>query len=162
MCIENSYVSERSATEADMAVDTNAIDVSSDFLKYWTDFHTKLSASVATNGETNVVIGPIRDTSSPSLFVIVSNCGNYLLSECPVDRLEVQSFILPTRMKHNNACLGSDDFFATHLAMLRDISQITGLRFFPAISYRDQVDLLSRTPFASDLLANPDPDPETN
>jgi len=152
----------RGATEDDMAVDTNAIDVSSGFSKYWTDFHTKLSASVASNGETNVVIGLIRDTSSPSFFVIVSNCGNSILSECPVNRLDVQSFILPTRMKHNNACLGSDDFFATHLAMSRDISQITGLRFFPAISYRDQVDLLSRTGLSSKLLANPDPFPETD
>jgi len=147
-----------------MAVDTNAIDVSPAFLKYWTDFHKKLSESVSTNAETNVVIGPIRDiTSSPSLFVVVSNCRNYILSKCPsVSHLEVQTFILPTRMKHNNDCLSPEDFFATHLAMLRDITQITGLRFFPSTSYRDQVDLLSRTPFASDLIANPDPYPETD
>ncbi len=142
-----------------MAVDTNAIEVSTSFLNFWTDFHTKLSASVAFNGETNIVIGPIRDSSSSSLFVIVSNCHNNILSECSIDRLDVQSLILPTHLKYNQGCTSSDEFFNQHLAGLRDIVQITGLNFFPITTYRDQVDLVTRTPFASKLLVDPHPIP---
>ena len=140
---------------ADVAVDTNAIEVSSRFAKYWTDFKTKLSQSVTLNGETNVIVGPVRDSESPALFFIVSNCKNSPLAQCPIDQLDQQSFILPTHSKYNRDCISSEEFFTTNLAMLSDVEHVSNLQFFPVLPYRYRVDLLSRTCYASLLLANP-------
>ena len=140
-----------------MVVDTNAIEVSSRFTKYWGDFHDKLSQLIAQNGETNVIVGPVRDSASPALFFIVSNCKNSPLSQCPIDQLDQQSFILPTNSKYNRDCISSEDFFIHNLAMLRDVEIVSNLQFFPLLPYRYRVDLLSRTLFASQLLSNPVP-----
>lgn len=139
---------------ADVAVDTNAIEVSSRFFKYWTDFHAKLTQSIAQNGETNVIVGPVRDSISPALFFIVTNCKNSSLAQCPIDQLDQQSFIFPTYSKYNRDCIVSEEFFSTNLAMLRDIEYFSNLQFFPLLPYRYRTDLLSRTCYASLLLVN--------
>lgn len=140
-----------------MAVDTNAIEISANFEKYWIDFQSRLGHNVVLHGETNVIIGPIRDSSSPSLFIIVSNCNNSALADCGINQLNVQSFILPTHLRYNGGCIAFDDMYRVHIAGVRDVEQITGLHFFPTLSYRDKVDILSRTPFASSLLIEPRP-----
>jgi len=144
-------------TEGDVLIDTNAIEISAGFKKFWNDFHVKLGRTAASKGETNVIVGPILDSNSPSLFVIVSNCNRKALKNCSINQLDVQSFILPTHLKYNIDCMDSDDLFNAHLAGLRDVEQITGFHFFPALSYRDKVDLMSRTPFASKILVDPSP-----
>jgi hypothetical protein len=128
--------------------------VSSRFVKYWTDFHAKLAQSITQNGETNVIVGPVRDSISPALFFIVSNCKNSPLAQCPIDQLDQQSFILPTYSKYNRDCIASEEFFSTNLAMLRDVEHVSNLQFLAALPYRFRVDLLSRTCYASLLLSN--------
>ena len=146
---------EKGASVADVAVDSNAIEVYSRFAKYWGDFHDKISQLIAQNGETNVIVGPVRDSESPALFFIVSNCKNSPLAQCPIDQLDQQSFILPTHSKYNRDCISSEEFFTTNLAMLSDVEHVSNLQFFPVLPYRYRVDLLSRTCYASLLLANP-------
>ena len=142
---------------ADAAVDTNAIEISLGFKGFWSEFNARLGKSIEVHGETNVIVGPISDPNSPSLFIIVFNCNKKPLKNCSVNQLDIQSFILPTCLKYNGDCLDPDDFFNAHLAGLRDVEKITGLHFFPTLNYRDQVDLLARTPLASSILVNPAP-----
>lgn len=143
------------SSEDELAVDTNVIEISPHFEHLWIDFHTKLNQIVAVRGETNIIIGPIPDSYSPSIFFILSNCLSKKLKDCPAVDLDVQVFVFPTFVRYNRNCTGPEEFFQTNVAMLRDVVQITGLHFFPKLSYRDQVDLLSRTPFASRLLVDP-------
>lgn len=146
---------------ADLAVDTNAIEISKSFDTYWRDFHTLLNYCVNINGETNVITGPVLDSPSSGLFVIVSTCRSVgvALADCPIDQLDIQSFILPTNLRYSRNCIKSTKFFSTNLATLPDIEHLTGLRFFPSLSFGDKAEILSRTPLASTLLVDPDPSP---
>lgn len=143
---------------ADVAIDTNAIEISKYFEKYLNDFLALLITSVESNGETNVITGPVRNSPSPGLFVIVSTCRSALV-ECAVDELEFQSFIFPTNVRYSRDCIESGKFFSQNLVSLADVEHLTGIRFFPSLPYGDKADVLSRTPFASSLLVNPDPSP---
>lgn len=112
------------------------------------------------NGETNVIAGPVRNSISPGLFFIVSTClVENSLAECPIDQLDLQSFIFPTNLRYSRDCINSDKFFSNNLATLADVEHLTGLSFLPSLSYGDKADVLSRTPLASTLLVNPDPSP---
>lgn len=143
---------------ADVAVDTNAIEISKSFEKYWREFLILLNKSIESSGDTNVIMGPVRNSLSPGLFVIVSTC-QASLAGCPVDELDVQSFIFPTNVRYSRDCIDLDKFFSQNLATLADVEHLTGIRFFPSLSYGDKADVLSRTPLASSLLVNPDPSP---
>ncbi|KAI9555247.1 hypothetical protein GHT06_017762 [Daphnia sinensis] len=147
------------SNSADVAVDTNAIEISKPFETYWNEFHAMLNRSVETNGETNVIVGPVRDSPSPGLFFVVSTCrsNGVALADCPVDQLDMQSFIMPTNVRYSRDCIKFTAFFNAHLASLPDVEHLTGIRFFPALPYGDKADILSRTPLASTLLVNPDP-----
>ena len=149
---------------ADVAVDTNALEISLPFANYLNDFYDLLNGSVEANGNTNIITGPVRDSQSPGLFAIVSVCRtkDVLLADCPFNDLDMQAFILPTNLRYSGDCnnlFSSNDFFSTNLATLADIEHLTGIRFFPSLTYSNKVDLLSRTPLASTLLVNPDPSP---
>lgn len=142
-----------------MAVDTNALEVSTSYLKYWSALHNLLRGAVATNGETNVITGPVRDSPSSAQFFVVSTCltADASLASCPVDELDVQSFILPTNARYSRDCLGSGKYLGTHVASIHDVEHTTGLRLFPILSYDDKVRLESRSLLSSKLLVNPDP-----
>lgn len=118
-----------------------------------------LNRSVEANGETNVIVGPVRNSPSSGLFFIVSTCQavGVAVVDCPLDQLDMQSFIMPTNVRYSRKCINYTAFFNAHLASLPDVEHLTGIRFFPSLSYRDKADILSRTPLASTLLVNPDP-----
>lgn len=147
------------SNSADVAVDTNAIEISKPFETYWNEFHAMLNRSVESNGETNVIVGPVRESPSSGLFFIVSTCRSVgvALAECSIDQLDMQSFIMPTNVRYSRDCIKFTAFFNAHLASLPDVEHLTGIRFFPSLSYGDKADILSRTPLASTLLVNPDP-----
>lgn len=130
-------------------------------MKYWDGLHSSVKGLSQTGRGVNVVVGPARNTPSPSIFVIVSACDDQTasLENCPVASLDFQSFLLPTNSRYSQSCLDIDVFLRQHVATLRDIENHTGLRFFPELSYEDKTDLLSRTPLATMLLVNPDPSP---
>jgi hypothetical protein len=146
---------------ADLAVDTNAIEISNSFGTYWRDFHTMLNYCVNIHGETNVVTGPVRDSPSSGLFVIVSICRSVdvALVNCPSEELDIQSFIFPTSSRYSRDCIKSTKFFSTNLATLPDVEHLSGFRFFPSLSFGEKAEILSRTPLASTLLVDPDPSP---
>lgn len=146
----------------DISVDTNAIDVSSAFVKYWNGLHLLIEGLTSLNKTVNVIVGPARSSSpSPSVFVVVSTCTDETVSldECSVANLDFQSFLLPTNARHSRSCLNIDVFLRAHVATLRDIENLTNMKFFPRLTYSDKADLLSRTPLATMLLLNPDPSP---
>lgn len=142
----------------DMAIDTNALEVSTPYLKYWSSLHNLLRDSVAINGETNVVTGPVRDSPSSGQFFVVSTClSDASLGSCRVEELDVQSFILPTNARYSRDCFGTGKYLSTHVATIPDIEHTTGIRLFPNVSYGDKLHLTSRSLLSSKLLVNPDP-----
>lgn len=145
----------------DITIDTNALEVSTPFVKYWNGLHSLVESLTQANRIANVIVGPARWTPSPSIFVVVSTCKDQTASlpECPVASLDFQSFLLPTNTRYSRSCLDIDVFLRSHVATLRDIESHTGLHFFPQLTYGDKADLLSRTPLATMLLLNPDPSP---
>lgn len=133
------------AYAADWAVDTNAIEISVDFEKYWSRFHEKHGSAVdAMQREMNVVAGPVCDSFSSAIFVIASVCEtSHRLTDCPVSELDMQSFILPTHLHCNRNCIDPDDFLGSNLAALVDIEVAIGLHFFPTLFFQDRTDILS-------------------
>ena len=160
MLLKNVSYSIASTTNVnDVGIDTNAIEISKSMENYWTEFHSMLNNSLGDNAVINVITGPVRDSISPGLFFIVSTCSTpgVQLASCSVDALDMQAFILPTNVRYSRECIDANKFFRNNLATLADIEHLTGIRFFPLLSYEGKVDLLSRTPLASSLLVNGNP-----
>ena len=74
---------------------------------------------------------------------------------CPIEGLDVQAFLLPLRSRFNGACVGERDAVALHVATLRDVERVTGLRFFPHLSADAKLQLLTRTSLDSRLVVEP-------
>lgn len=119
-----------------------------------------LAEAVAVHGEINVISGPTRH-HSPALFYVVTACierndtAEFNQTKCPVEKLELQAFLLPLRQRLNQACVVNEDFIAFNVATLKDVERVTDLRFFSSLSLKDKRSLLIRTTLDSKLVVNP-------
>ena len=139
----------------DGLVETNAIDISSPFSAYWLDMETRIDRLAANHsGHVNVVVGPVRSSSKPAVFVVISFC-QHMLTNCSGDELQVQSFLLPSHLRYSRNCLSTDSFARSHLATVRDMEQATGLTLFPQLPFEDKIQLLGRTVLANSLIIDP-------
>jgi len=159
------FPAEFASDDSDAAVDTNAAEVSTGFAPRLAALNRlvaqRWSSDGSVRGGVHVVVGPRREPMRSSLFAVVSACRTpaSTVYDCPVYQLDVQSFILPTRSRYNGRCTDDDAFLALNVATLKDVELLSGLRLFPTLSYADRVALLTRTPLASSLLVDPDPEP---
>lgn len=137
---------------ADGLVETNVIDISQSFAKYWQSVEERIGEFlVNASGRVNVMAGPVRNWPSPSVFLVVSYCQHHL-SNCSGDELQVQSFLLPTHLRYNRDCLSVDLFLRSHLASVRDVERESQLTLYSSISAQDKVQLLARTVLTSHIL----------
>jgi len=142
----------------DAWVETNAIEISEAFEKYWQDMEAlvvQLSADLP--GRLNVLAGPVRNSPSPAIFLVVSYCPDPIELGCSEDQLDVQSFTLPTHLHYSRDCLSTDLFSRSHLTTLRDVERASGLNLFRSLASEAKVQLLRRTLLASSLLVDPSP-----
>ena len=144
-----------------MSVETNAIEISPAFEMYWQDIGKRINELAGhISGKLNVMIGPVRNSPSPAIFLVVSYCRG-LEANCSDDLLDVQSFLFPTHLHYSGDCLSADLFARSHLATIRDVEGASGLVLFPSLSHEAKVQLLARTVLASSLLVDPQvPDDE--
>ena len=147
--------------EWDAQIDTNAMEASTGFQTYWTHFHELIAQTVSNHGPVNVIVGPHKEDRRPSLFAIISSCQSAVnrLSDCSLEDLDLQSFILPTFPRYNGDCTDPTAFLAVNVATVKDVEILTGLDFFPILSYEGKASILVRTALASHLIVNPDPNP---
>ncbi|XP_066278029.1 venom phosphodiesterase-like [Branchiostoma lanceolatum] len=125
----------------------------------WRPAEEKISRWAGTYSGVNVISGPIFDWNVdgtrdepgtngtqflPNIpapipthyYKIVTRClgGGNITSACQGGKVDVISFILPHRERYLSAergCQDSDSLMETHVARVRDIELLTGLRFFP-------------------------------
>ncbi|XP_019615525.1 PREDICTED: venom phosphodiesterase 2-like [Branchiostoma belcheri] len=127
----------------------------------WRPVEEKVSGWAGTYGGVNVISGPIFDwnldgnrddrgtnhtqylpnTPAPiptHYYKIVTRCsdGGDITSACQGGKADVISFILPHRDRYlsvERGCQDSNSLMQTHVARVRDIELLTGLRFFPSL-----------------------------
>ncbi|KAI8492903.1 ectonucleotide pyrophosphatase phosphodiesterase [Branchiostoma belcheri] len=127
----------------------------------WRPVEEKVSRWAGTYGGVNVISGPIFDwnldgnrdkrgtnntqylpnTPAPiptHYYKIVTRCleGGDITSACQGGKADVISFILPHRDRYlsvERGCQDSNSLMQTHVARVRDIELLTGLRFFPSL-----------------------------
>lgn len=142
----------------DAWVETNAIEISPAFGKYWQDIENRikeLSSYMA--GRIHVLAGTVRNSPSPAIFLVVSYCTYAMELGCSGKELDVQSFLLPTHLHYGRNCLSTDLFLRSHVATVRDVEKASGLILFQSLSHEAKVQVLGRTVLASSLLVDPRP-----
>ncbi|KAI8479780.1 ectonucleotide pyrophosphatase phosphodiesterase [Branchiostoma belcheri] len=128
----------------------------------WRPVEEKVSGWAGTYGGVNVISGPIFDwnldgnrdergtnntqylpnTPAPiptHYYKIVTRCsdGGDITSACQGGKADVISFILPHRDRYlsvERGCQDSNSLMQTHVARVRDIELLTGLRFFLSLN----------------------------
>lgn len=138
-------------------VETNAIEISPAFEKYWQDIEKRIMELSGNAGRIHVVAGPARNSPSPAIFLVVSYCTDLMELDCSGKELDVQSFLLPTHLHYGRDCLSSNLFLRSHLATVRDVEHASGLNIFQSLSREAKVQVLGRTVLASSLLVDPRP-----
>ena len=114
----------------------------------------QLSANLP--GRLNIFVGPVRDSPSPAIFLVVSYCPDPVeLLACLENQLNVQSFILPTHLHYSRDCLSTERFLRSHLTTIRDVERASGFNLFQSLLNEAKVQLLRRTILASSLLVDP-------
>ncbi|XP_078587029.1 venom phosphodiesterase 2-like isoform X1 [Branchiostoma floridae x Branchiostoma japonicum] len=127
----------------------------------WRPAEEKITGWARTNNGVNVISGPIFDwdvdgtrdktgtngtqylSNTPATipthyFKIVTRCsgGGDITSACQGGKVDVISFILPHRDRYlsvERGCQDTNSLMETHVARVRDIELLTGLRFFPSL-----------------------------
>jgi hypothetical protein len=128
-------------------------------MSHLTDAMTELLRETLTRKRKpiNVISGRSR-YHYPALYYIVSTCssdsdGDW--SNCPMEDRDLQAFLLPIRNRYQGKCLSNRKFIAYHVATLKDVEDVTGLRFFPRMSIDDRLEILGWTTQQSRLVLDP-------
>ncbi|KAK3577563.1 hypothetical protein CHS0354_026532, partial [Potamilus streckersoni] len=124
----------------------------------WSYMLKALRDIVRNHGDVHVTMGPVFDYDGDGLwsnnqnatkfvdeegkvpipthfYVILIRCtaAGTLLSKCPAETLETQTFILPHQPTIHN-CLPERDYLKNNIARIRDVELVTGLRFLTSFS----------------------------
>ncbi|KAA0201529.1 hypothetical protein HAZT_HAZT005420, partial [Hyalella azteca] len=137
---------------------SNAVPSTEQQQRHWQDLMSHLIARWLGSGSLNVIVGPVFDRNADShadvfnstetfpqlptvLFAIVTRCsigGN--ITACEPQNLESRAFLYPTVQPVEN-CLESSEYALEFSSTVRDVRIITGLAFYPDLSFDDRVRL---------------------
>lgn len=121
-----------------------------------------LKRAYSNKGPIHVVTGITGDTSM-TMFYVVTSCdledstqNEWNITYCPVERRDIQAFLLPANQWiRNQECTTNEEFIAFNVATLKDVESVTRFDFLPDLSAEEKAQLLSRTILGSNLVIEP-------
>lgn len=154
-------ITEFAAQKVEAWLDTNLLELPLGISHIVETMVEMLTEASVTRGPLNVISGPTRHPPA-SVFYVVTACkvdstiGEWNHTTCPVERRDLQAFLLPIgKWKYQSACTSDRNFIAYNVASLNDVEQVTGFQFFPDLPLEDKLSLLARTTLSSTLVLDP-------
>ncbi|XP_076061397.1 venom phosphodiesterase-like [Oratosquilla oratoria] len=142
---------------------SNAVPMTGQLQKRWTELLHMVKGWHAQYGSLNVIMGPVFDFDGDNfaddlrqfrkhnlvvpthMFMVVTRCAEYVSRpiNCPVYSLDSMAFIYPQYTPVTN-CQSAAEYAREYSAKVLDVEKIAGIRLFPHLSYKDQTRLKIR------------------